>query len=266
MNTLSDITLRALEFFADPRFGSERRFGVLVALIFLLILPAGLWHVFVVVDKAGGEPVVAEVAAREELQSAAVDPETLGRDLLEQGRPGEAVDHLKEALLLEPDNVNVRKLLAGVLMRMGRYAEGAAEFDHVIAVAPAASDFFFRGLCYQEMQKYEEAGRDFAEAAGREPSNPVFSNKHLIYLVVSGSGKEVARRFKSEMHLGIRSNMSGWVVVAALLAFQDGNPKEGERLLQEASLIFGPKELSTLTRDPAFDQFLGVEKLAEEEP
>jgi len=60
----------------------------------------------------------------------------LGNLLLRQGRMAEAIDHLKEAVKLNPGLAQSRNNLGNVLLRQGRVSEAVEQFETAVKVAP----------------------------------------------------------------------------------------------------------------------------------
>jgi tetratricopeptide (TPR) repeat protein len=60
-----------------------------------------------------------------------------GRAHMERGDNAQATVPLEKAKRREPDKASIREALGVAYLRMARYQEAAAEFEHILAAAPA---------------------------------------------------------------------------------------------------------------------------------
>jgi tetratricopeptide (TPR) repeat protein len=60
-----------------------------------------------------------------------------GREHLDRGDNAQAMVSLEKAKRREPDKASIREALGVAYLRMHRYREAAAEFEHILADAPA---------------------------------------------------------------------------------------------------------------------------------
>jgi Tfp pilus assembly protein PilF len=60
-----------------------------------------------------------------------------GRAHLERGDNAQATVSLEKAKRREPDKASIREALGVAYLRLHRYQEAAAEFEHILAAAPA---------------------------------------------------------------------------------------------------------------------------------
>ena len=60
-----------------------------------------------------------------------------GRAHLERGDNAQATVSLEKAKRREPDKASIREALGVAYLRLHRYEEAAAEFEHILAAAPA---------------------------------------------------------------------------------------------------------------------------------
>jgi Flp pilus assembly protein TadD/catechol 2,3-dioxygenase-like lactoylglutathione lyase family enzyme len=95
-----------------------------------------------------------------------------GDRLYESGCTREAVEELQRALLLDPDNTNVRNSLGVCYAQLGRLEEAVAEFSRVVSLD--ADDFmplYNLGCALWNLGRDAEAERSLSRAAEREPEN-----------------------------------------------------------------------------------------------
>src|SRR6266700_1265832 len=75
-----------------------------------------------------------------------------GRAHLRKGRAAQATVALEKAKRREPDKASIREALGVAYLRTHRYHEAAAEFEHILAAAPA-NDYahYCLGRCLDRM-------------------------------------------------------------------------------------------------------------------
>src|SRR5256885_10280683 len=75
-----------------------------------------------------------------------------GRAHLERGDNAQAMVSLEKAKRREPDKASIREALGVAYLRMHRYREAAAEFEHILDAAPA-NDYahYCLGRCLSRM-------------------------------------------------------------------------------------------------------------------
>jgi Flp pilus assembly protein TadD len=126
-----------------------------------------------------GKTADAARAARRGLVLDSTSPEAVpsslfaGAEFDRAGRPAEALPHYLRALRLDPNNVDVHRLLGGAYMRMGRSADAEREFtqawrlgDRDPAVAAAV------GQLMLDRSSPVEAMGPLRDAVALDPGNP----------------------------------------------------------------------------------------------
>ena len=75
-----------------------------------------------------------------------------GREHMRRGDNAQATVSLEKAKRREPDKASIREALGVAYLRMHRYQEAAAEFEHILAAAPA-NDYahYCLGRCLHRM-------------------------------------------------------------------------------------------------------------------
>ncbi len=132
---------------------------------------------------------------------------TIARTWFEEGKADKAIETLKAALLLKPDDVESLQLISTLLVSAGREAEAEAymaklpagtkidpnsllnlgiklynekdltgaldKFDRVVKDNPdLATAYYYRGLTYLGLNKSAEAKADFQKLLELDPNNP----------------------------------------------------------------------------------------------
>ncbi len=93
-----------------------------------------------------------------------------GRAHLQRGDNAQATVPLEKAKRREPDKASIREALGVAYLRMRRYQEAAAEFEHILAAAPA-NDYahYCLGRCLDRMGQRRIALGHYKMAAWLRP-------------------------------------------------------------------------------------------------
>ncbi len=98
------------------------------------------------------------------------DAEKRARELLNQGRPDEAIRYFEVALRGQPENINLNKITGFLLFRQNRFSESLDKYNKALASAPADSEIFYAiGLIYMKMQLPQKAESSFSNAVRLQP-------------------------------------------------------------------------------------------------
>ncbi len=93
--------------------------------------------------------------------------------LLLDGDPGELLEPLQRLSAMKPEDVDVNAELAKVLYRTERYKEGIAAFKRLIDLDPGfADDYYNLGLCYFNLEQYDNALTTWLTALAYDRKNP----------------------------------------------------------------------------------------------
>lgn len=113
-----------------------------------------------------------------ELDSGNVKVRTnLGRVLLEQGRPEDALPHLEKAVELAPESFEVWRVLGNVKSELGRSEEAIEAYRQALIRNEKDSwSMNNYGLVLIKLGRYEEALLPLARAVELVPTSPVFQN------------------------------------------------------------------------------------------
>lgn len=111
----------------------------------------------------------------------------LGRVLLEQGRPAEALPHLEAAIDLAPESHEVWRVLGNAYGQMGRSDDAIASYREAIMLNEEdAWSMNNYGLVLIQLGRFEEALLPLARAVELTPRSPVFQNNLGIALERTG--------------------------------------------------------------------------------
>lgn len=161
-----------------------------------------------------------------------------GDRLFEAGQLEGALQEFRRALVLDPNNANVRNSLGVCYAQMGRMEEAVAEFSQVIAGGD--QDFmphFNLGCALLHMGREEEAGEAFSRAAELEPGTAE------IWFQLARLRKRQARPEEGLRHLRravqLKSDwMQAWRLLGEWLLGQ-GDSEEAMYAFQKALRLDG---------------------------
>ena len=94
----------------------------------------------------------------------------VGRLFVEHGQAREALPHLEEALRLQPDSAEIRRLLATARLEL-RDPAGALE---LLAAPATAEDHYLRASALYLERRYREADQESRQALKAQPREPKF--------------------------------------------------------------------------------------------
>ncbi len=95
----------------------------------------------------------------------------LGVCLKDLGRPGEALERLREAAELDGRQWEIRHLIGVCLFQLARYEEGVEAFMKAIEISPGSGiDYANMGSCFRRLGRLGEAGHMYRMALELDPS------------------------------------------------------------------------------------------------
>lgn len=120
----------------------------------------------------------------------------LGKNLVEQGLPEDALVHFNTALGLNPEEEDIPYLysfLGDTLKNLGRYDEAIAAIDKGRAVDDERPDFHnILGVCYFKQEKYEMAIERFKRAVHLHPSSAIdYANIGVNYKMLDNKDEAI---------------------------------------------------------------------------
>lgn len=95
----------------------------------------------------------------------------LAVDHMKAGRNVDAVEVLRKAVLVDPNDDNLWRILGGALSNVGESQEALTAFSQAIAIAPnVARNHFNLGVALEQLGRYEDAKTCYRAAIGRDPA------------------------------------------------------------------------------------------------
>lgn len=141
-------------------------------------------------------------------------------------RLDDALDLCNYGIAKHPTSGVLHRAKAKLLQTMGRFREAIKSYTLLTeAQGVLAEDFYNRGMCYSELQKYDQAIADQTEAIKLDP------NAHMAYMQRGAAQWEMRRweealaDFKTAQKIAPQDPNSNWIV--GLLALQIGDFKIG---------------------------------------
>jgi tetratricopeptide (TPR) repeat protein len=162
--------------------------------------------------------------------------------LKQLGRKAEAEKEYRRALTLDPTQGEAASNLAQLLDDRGERAEALKVLDGSINAGSYSAEVHLeRGLTLVEMNRIDEALRDFREAARRNPVNPVPLENAARAAYRLGRLREAVQLY--EQLLRIQPNRGDlWKTAGALYFYELKDKSDAERCFRRAL---------TLETDPA---------------
>jgi tetratricopeptide (TPR) repeat protein len=103
--------------------------------------------------------------------------------LVNEGKIGEAIDHLNEAIHIKPDYVNPYNNRGTAYGNLGQYQLAMEDFNKAISILPTYVDAYYnRGLTYTKFGHYQQAIEDYNKAIDLNPTYiKAYNNKGIAY-------------------------------------------------------------------------------------
>ncbi len=158
----------------------------------------------------------------------ALDPEhgrawgTLGRLQSQEGDPAAALVSLNKALEFSKDKTALLAARAGV---------------------------------HRKLEDFPSALADLEEATSLDPSNAGVANRLLIFKIQAGQEDEVRSYISTYEQAAITSQKPLWLLGAAALSMQDGDPQKAARYLDSLKFLLTPQQFAELLADPFFEPY-----------
>jgi tetratricopeptide (TPR) repeat protein/DNA-binding winged helix-turn-helix (wHTH) protein len=211
------------------------------------------WYALANQDYAAAIRSYQEIVARYPLEVEGYH--RLGRLLGGENRLDEAIEILKQGLVIDPEAKDLYNGLGGVYSNLGRHDEAIAMRQHYVKLAPEepnAHDSL--GLGYQWAGRYDEAIQEYERALTLKPDFEV-SVIHLANtLYQQGRYREALHEFQHYIEIApsIPERARGYSGIAQIQRSK-GRLDEAERAARQAlaneKSIMGPMLVTALERD-----------------
>jgi len=244
------------EYFADPRFRSERLFlvfglpAILAGLIAIaLLLYSGQ-------NSTIGENTETPPEVRtENVTEIAPTSFQLAEIAMKENRLDDA-GILLEKSISEAENVEQSLSLLGILFKQqGRYPEAISIFDKAIQLQPKAEQYFYRAECHLALGNNDQAFADLSAAVDASPSQALFTNKRYLFMIGNGRKQEVTDAINIRVRSGVESDRNSWVMAAAAIALEQGEPATAAVILKGAINLLPEGDFKNLLQDPVFKPY-----------
>lgn len=247
---------RISEYFADPRFRSERLFMVFGIPAILVIL-IGVALVLYSGQNSAPETNIdspTELRAENAIEIAPTSLQ-LAETAIRETRLDDA-KLLLEKSISEGENVEQSLFFLGFLLRrQGKYPEAISIFDQAIELHPKAEYYFNRAECHLALGNNDQAFADLSAAVEASPSQDLFTNKRYLFMIGHGRKQEVTDTINIRVRSGVASDRSSWVMAAAAIALDQGESATAATILKGATDLLSEGDFQNLLHDPVFEPY-----------
>jgi len=244
------------QYFGDPRYRNERILLVVSAPIVLLLL-ASLVYLLVVVDRR--EPEKANILTADQFVQPAVAPGVATSSLqkgLDELSEGDYAAARESFLSVQGRDRSVALRNLAFISRLQGNDQEAVEFlNESIEIEPSSLAYFLRGDSWRKLGNLQQARADLEESAGRNPSEPVFSNALLLLRIEQGEREQVEKTLQLRASLGLASTVPSWVLAAAALSLANNDSEEAAILLRQSFSSLPEDDFDLLLTYKALEQF-----------
>jgi Tfp pilus assembly protein PilF len=124
----------------------------------------------------------------------------LGRVLLDQGKPNDALERVNTAIALDSGSADAHRMLARVRVALGEREPAEEEYRVALSIDPGDSwSMNNLGLLLIEQGRYEEALPPLARAVELRPDAPAFANNLGVALERTGHPGAAANAYRSAL-------------------------------------------------------------------
>jgi choline-sulfatase len=175
--------------------------------------------------------------ASRENELSAVPVANTAACLKKLGKRGEAEKEYRHALTLDPSLGEAASNLAQLLRERNERAEALKVLDASVAAASYSSEVFLeRGLIEAEMDRVQEALRDFREAARRNPVSPIPLENAARAAYRLGQHREAVQLYEQLLRLQ-PSRTDLWKTAGALYLYELKDNAEALRCFRRALVL-----------------------------
>ncbi len=126
----------------------------------------------------------------------------LGQFLRTEGRPREAIPHLREAIRITPADAVLNQSLGLALSDVGDPAGAEASFRRAVRLVPADVEAHLHlGVCLARQGKSEDAADSFATAVRLAPEHPGARFNYGTALLESGRSEAATAQFREALRI-----------------------------------------------------------------
>jgi tetratricopeptide (TPR) repeat protein len=140
----------------------------------------------------------------------------LAVDHMKAGRYPDAVAVLRKAVVVDPNDDNLWRILGGALSNVGESQAALDAFSQAIAIAPnVARNHFNLGVALEQLGRYEDAKTCYRAAIGRDPAY-ILAQQRLSSLETAYPESPrtvpfpVANQQQADVNTVIDSHFGGW--------------------------------------------------------
>jgi tetratricopeptide (TPR) repeat protein len=172
--------------------------------------------------------------ASKENELSAVPVVNIAGCLKQLGKRAEAEKEYRRALTLDPSQGEAASNLAQLLDERGEKAAALKVLDASIAAGSYSAEVHLeRGLTLVELNRFEDALRDFHESARRNPANPVPLENAARAAYRLGRQREAVQLYEDLLRLQPgRGDL--WKTAGALYFYELGDKADAERCFRRA--------------------------------
>ncbi len=176
-----------------------------------------------------------------------------------QARLREAIDAMRSAASLEPNNAQIVHDLGVICLEAGLYSDAAAAFRRAVQIKPNFAQAFWRlGLALEERGQFKPATAALRQATELQPRLPDAQFRLGLLLEQQGHRHEAGERYRQVLSAGPNARLRRFAEARALL--MEGQDAKAERKLRQAVRI-EPNDASALgllaallTNEGAFEE------------
>ena len=130
--------------------------------------------------------------------------------LLQQqdGKPSDAIRHLRFAIAHDPNDMETRDALSMCLLEVGRYAEALPHIRQVVASQPDNANARYNlGRCLLDLRNFSEAERVYTEHVAKNPGDAEAFNHLGLARLAKGDSAEAEKCFRTAIRLNSQDSL-----------------------------------------------------------
>ncbi len=201
------------------------------------------------------------------VQSATPGPESLKAEEISRFQAefkaavGENDDPKLEAaslalLRVDPQSGKAWRVLGQLQSHQGDLPAALVSFSKALEFSEEKSPILAaRASLHRKLGDLPSALLDLEEATRLEPGNAGVANRLLIFKIQAGRAEEVRAFVATYEKAAITSQAPFWLLGAAALSMQDGDPGKAAAYLSSLKALLSPEQFSRLLDDPFFEPY-----------